>query len=136
MVIDSSVLVAILQHEPERTTFFEAMADADRCLVSAVTLQETGQVIFARLGQEGLDEFDSLLDLLKAEIVAHDEVLSRLSIDAFRRFGKGQHPKARLNLGDCAAYALAKHIDAPLLFKGNDFAATDVVASLPVAPAP
>jgi ribonuclease VapC len=70
--------------------------------------------------------FEDFLALIKAEIVPHDLSLAALSLEAFRRYGKGIDPKARLNFCDCAAYALAKAMDAPLLFKGDDFAATDI----------
>jgi ribonuclease VapC len=126
IVIDSSVLIAILEHEPERTTFFQAIADADRRLISAVSYQETGQVIFSRRGANGLRDLEELITVMQAEIVPHDRALAQFSIEAFKRYGKGIHPDARLNFCDCAAYALAISLEAPLLFKGNDFVATDV----------
>lgn len=126
IVIDTSALVAILNHEPERTAFFEAIAAADRRLVSAVTYQEAGQVLFARRGINGLYDLEDLLAFIKAEIIPHDLHLAAFAIAAFQRYGKGIDPQARLNFCDCAAYALAKAMDSPLLFKGNDFAATDV----------
>jgi ribonuclease VapC len=64
------------------------------------------------------------------EIVPFDEAQVREALAAFGRYGKGIHPKARLNLADCAAYALARSLNAPLLFKGEDFAATDVKSCL------
>ena len=66
---------------------------------------------------------------LELEIVAHDKELARIASNAFLRFGKGRHP-ARLNCGDCASYALAKSRNIPLLFKGTDFARTDIVPAL------
>jgi ribonuclease VapC len=129
IVIDTSALVAILNHEPERTTFFEVIAAADRCLVSAVTYQEAGHVLIAKRGINGLYDLEDFLALIKAEIIPHDIHLAAFALEAFRRFGKGVDPKARLNFCDCAAYALAKTMNAPLLFKGDDFAATDVQAA-------
>ena len=76
---------------------------------------------------------DTLIRAAELEIVAHDGKLARLASEAFLRFGKGRHP-ARLNCGDCASYALAKSRNIPLLFKGGDFARTDIVPALP-APA-
>ncbi len=76
---------------------------------------------------------DELIRDMNLEIVAHDADLARVARDAFLRFGKGRHP-ARLNCGDCASYALAKTRNVPLLFKGGDFAKTDIVAAI-VAPA-
>ncbi len=130
IVIDTSALVAILNHEPERTAFFQAIIAADRCLVSAVTYQEAGHVLFARHGVNGLYDLEDFLALIKAEIVPHDMHLAALALEAFRRYGKGIDPKARLNFCDCAVYALAKAMQAPLLFKGDDFTATDVQACL------
>jgi ribonuclease VapC len=128
IVIDTSALIAILNHEPERTALYEAIAATDRRLVSAVTYQEAGHVLFAKHGVNGLYDLEDFLALIKAEIIPHDVQLAALSLEAFRRYGKGIHPKARLNFCDCAAYALAKAMNAPLLFKGNDFAETDVKA--------
>jgi ribonuclease VapC len=130
IVIDTSALVAILNHEPERTAFFQAIIAADRCLISAVTYQEAGHVLFARHGVNGLYDLEDFLALIKAEIIPHDMHLAALALEAFRRYGKGIDPKARLNFCDCAVYALAKAMQAPLLFKGDDFTATDVQACL------
>lgn len=121
IVIDTSAIVAILNHEPERTAFYEAIAAADRRLVSAASYQEAGQILLARRGINGLYDLEDLLAFIKAEIVPHDAHLA-----AFQRFGKGIDPKARLNFCDCAAYALAKAMNAPLLYKGDDFTTTDV----------
>jgi ribonuclease VapC len=125
IVIDSSALIAILEHEPERETFFQAIADADRRLISAVSYQETGQVIFSRRGANGVRDLDELMDVMQAEIIPHDRTLAEFSIETFKRYGKGIHPDARLNFCDCASYALAITLNAPLLFKADDFAATD-----------
>jgi len=131
IVIDTSALVvAILNHEPERTAFFEAIATADRCLVSAVTYQEAGQVLIAKRGVNGLYDLEDFLALINAEIIPHDVNLAAVALEAVRRYGKGIDPKARLNFCDCAVYALAKAMNAPLLFKGNDFMETDVLRVL------
>ena len=85
--------------------------------------------IAGRHGDEAAWEpLDALLARLEVEIVAHDAALARIARAAFLRFGKGRHP-ARLNFGDCASYALAKAHNPPLLFKGDDFARTDVKAA-------
>lgn len=130
IVIDSSALIAILEHEPERKPFFHVIADASRRLISAVSYQETGQVVFSRRGANGLRDLEELIELMQAEIVPHGRELAQFSIEAFKQYGKGIHPDARLNFCDCATYALAKSVNAPLLFKGSDFAATDVRACL------
>ncbi len=89
-------------------------------------------VIAGRFGGDAaLEPLGALLARLDMEIVAHDSALVRIAREAFLRFGKGRHP-ARLNFGDCAAYALAKSNNLPLLFKGEDFARTDIVAAVSV----
>lgn len=126
IVIDSSALIAILEHEPDRQAHFDAIADADRRLISPVNLQKVGQVSFSRRGAQGLYDLEEFLALIGAEIVPHDGELARFAVEVFKRYGKGIHAEARLNFCDCAAYALARSLGAPLLFKGNDFAATDI----------
>jgi ribonuclease VapC len=128
IVIDSSALVAILDDEPERIAFAAIIAGTDRCLVSAVNAHETGLVMFGRHKAQGLSDLWDLLGWIHAEIVPFDEPQVRSALDAFTRYGKGIDARARLNLCDCAAYALAKSRNLPLLFKGDDFRATDVVA--------
>jgi ribonuclease VapC len=130
IVIDTSALIAILDREPERTAFYEAIVAADRRLVSAVAYQEAGHVLYARRGVNGLYDLEDLLALIKAEIIPHDIHLAALALEAFRRYGKGIDPKAKLNFCDCAVYALANAMRDPLLFKGEDFKATDIEACL------
>lgn len=128
MVIDSSALVAILQKEPERDHLI-ARIDADPVrLLSVVSLVETASVIEARFGYEGGRDLDRLVAQSSIEIVPVDEDQGTMAREAYRRFGKGRHP-ARLNLGDCFAYALAKTTGESLLFKGTDFALTDIVVA-------
>ena len=78
-------------------------------------------------------ELDRIIWTIRLEIIAHTAELALIAREAFLRFGKGRHP-ARLNCGDCASYALAKSLNIPLLFKGGDFAKTDIVPAL-AAPA-
>ncbi len=127
IVVDSSALVAIIKGEAEGAGFAASLAKSGGCLVSAVSLMETSFVIAGR--QKGAAAWRSL-DLLVAdmEIVAFDVALALLARDAFVRYGKGRHP-AGLNMGDCASYALAKSRGLKLLFKGDDFARTDIVAA-------
>ena len=100
-------------------------------LMSAVSAQEAGMVVAGRFGDGAAWEpLDALLARLEVEIVAHDAALARIARTAFLRFGKGRHP-ARLNFGDCAAYALAESGGLPLLFKGEEFAKTEIIAALP-----
>jgi ribonuclease VapC len=128
IAVDSSALIAILEEETEGERFLNIIRDAPRRLVSAVTVYETGIVIGARRGWDAAAEIVSALDELGMEIVPFAEPYISAALDAYRRYGKGVHSKARLNLGDCAAYALAKTLNAPLLFKGVDFSETDVQA--------
>jgi ribonuclease VapC len=130
IVIDASALLAIIQDEPEANHFLSAIQSADRALVSAVTVLETGMVLRARRGAAGAQELSGLLEAMAIEIAPFDAASAALALDAFERYGKGINPKARLNLGDCAVYALAKEMNAPLLYKGEDFAGTDISSAL------
>ena len=126
IVVDSSVFIAILEQEPEAEHFLSIIHDATRRLASAVTVYETGIVIVAQRGRQSAEEMMIFLAELGVEIVPFAEPYISQSLDAYSRFGKGIDPKARLNLGDCAAYSLAKVLNVPLLFKGTDFSQTDV----------
>jgi ribonuclease VapC len=130
IVVDTSAIVAILRNEPEKDRLVDTMLAASPRLMSAVSLQEAGMVIAGRYGDEAAWEpLDALLGRLGVEIVAHDAALARIARMAFLRFGKGRHA-ARLNFGDCASYALAKAHNVPLLFKGDDFARTDIATAV------
>jgi ribonuclease VapC len=127
IVVDSSALVAIFEHEPDAATFAKAVLQADRLLISAVNVFETGMVLRARRGETAERQMWRFLrGENDFEIVPFDEAQAREALAAFGRYGKGIHAKARLNLADCAAYALARSMKASLLYKGEDFAATDV----------
>lgn len=133
IVADTSAIVAILRDEPEKDRFVDALLAASPRFMSAVSLQEAGMVIAGRFGGDAIwRPLDALLARLDMEIVAHDAALARIARQAFLRFGKGRHP-AGLNFGDCAAYALARAYALPLLFKGEDFTKTDIVAAIPAA---
>ncbi len=129
IVLDSSALVAIFENEPDAGRFAAAMAGASQLLISAVNLHETGVVLRARRGPEALARlWRFLLVENDVQVIPFDAEQARLAISAFEQFGKGMGHKAQLNLTDCAAYALAKSLGVPLLFKGDDFAATDIGA--------
>lgn len=131
IVVDSSALVAILEREVDAAVYARAIELADGLLISAVNVHETGVVLRIRRGLSALDRFWRFLVIENDfEIAAFDEIQARLALSAFDRYDKGIHPKARLNLADCAAYALASSVRAPLLFKGDDFSATDVEGCL------
>jgi ribonuclease VapC len=129
MVIDSSAIIACLLDEPEQARFIAALDTAPTRLLSMVTYVETAFVILGRKGDVGLSDFLRFIDRAAIESVVVNEHQGRMAIEAFQRYGKGRHP-AGLNLGDCFAYALAKASGEPLLFKGGDFALTDLVPAL------
>lgn len=125
MVIDTSALLAVALHEDEAERFLDAMGEVETRLISAASVLEAGIVIESRRGRAAGDALDDLIMLLSLEIepvTAEQAGIARL---AYRTYGKGHHP-AGLNFGDCFAYALAKATGQPLLFKGDDFAQTDV----------
>jgi ribonuclease VapC len=126
IVVDSSALIAIFERESDAATFATAIRQASRLLISAVNVHETGMVMRARRGEAAVARMWRFLrEENDFEIIPFDEAQAREALSAFGRYGKGIDPNARLNLADCAAYALAKSMNTPLLFKGNDFAATD-----------
>ncbi|MDX2000485.1 MAG: type II toxin-antitoxin system VapC family toxin [Thermoanaerobaculia bacterium] len=131
MVIDSSALLAILLDEPERRAFNEAIEQAAARRLSVANLLETSIVIETRYGAEGLRDLDHFLAIAGIERVAVDLPQVELARRAFSQYGKGRHP-AGLNFGDCFAYALAKDLAEPILFKGRDFSQTDLEAVLAI----
>jgi ribonuclease VapC len=129
MIVDASALLAILFEEPDADRFRRAIADElEDLLISPVNYVEAA----IRADQRGEEVSHALDDILKvsgiriAEVTSHQTYLAR---EAYRTFGKGNHP-AKLNLGDCFAYALAKTRSEPLLFKGDDFRRTDIEAAI------
>ena len=125
MVIDTSALIAILRDEPERRVLNEAIEAAETCAMSTATFLETSMVIESRYGPDGTRDLDLLISKARISLASVDADQAYVARDAFRRYGRGRHP-AGLNFGDCFAYALAKMLDEPLLFKGNDFVLTDI----------
>lgn len=128
MVIDSSVLVAILFDEPEAEGFVEAIAEADRRLMSAASLLEAAIVVDNQISPAAGRQLDAFVEDAQIEIEPVTERQFRIARQAYLDFGRGNHP-AKLNFGDCFAYALAKATGEPLLFKGDDFARTDIVVA-------
>ena len=125
MILDSSALVAILFKEPEAERLAAMIRDTDTTAIAAPTLLETAIVAEGRTLPGMAEKLDALMGTIRPEIVPFTAEHASLARDAWRRFGKGRH-KAGLNLGDCFSYALAKERGQPLLFKGEDFAATDI----------
>ena len=125
MVIDTSVILAILQCEPERRSFIEAIESADSTRISVGSFVETSIVIESRYGTEGLRDLDRFISRANIELIPIDKEQGHLARSAFSRFGKGRH-RAGLNFGDCFSYAAAISLGEPLLCKGDDFIHTDV----------
>ncbi|MGI9450273.1 MAG: type II toxin-antitoxin system VapC family toxin [Geminicoccaceae bacterium] len=125
MVVDTSAVLAILQCEPESELFAELIEADPVRLISAVTVLEAGMLAEARKGEPGALELDNFMMRGQFQTVPFDAEQTQVARLAFRRFGKGRHP-AGLNFGDCASYALASTQGEPLLFKGQDFAKTDI----------
>lgn len=129
LVVDTSALMAILLEEPDALRFAQALHDAEGLRMSAPSWLEAAQVATGRRGVQGYARFDALVRSLAIEIVPCDKAMARTAYEAWLRFGKGRHP-ASLNYCDCFSYALAKLRGEPLLFKGDDFSKTDLVAAL------
>lgn len=129
MVVDTSALLAIYLGEPDSNRFEVAILTARAAIVSAGTLLETTIVVEARHGEAGALEIDRLLRKLGVTTVPVDAEQAEAGRVGYRRYGKGRHP-AHLNYGDCFAYGLAVTRGEPLLFKGDDFARTDVANAL------
>ena len=133
MIVDTSALIAIAWDEPERGRFLDALDGAPTRLISAASVLEATIVMMRRVGRDAAagaaQQLDRLIERLGLEIepVTTDQL--RRARLAYQSYGKGLHP-AGLNFGDCFAYALAKATGEPLLFKGDDFARTDIDATL------
>ncbi len=133
MIVDTSAVMAILLGESGAERYDEAIAEAPRCLISVVNFLEAAIVLESRSGAAAGQELDAFLEEAAIELAPVTFDQAQAARRAWRRFGKGNHP-AGLNFGDCFAYALSESTGEPLLFKGRDFALTDIesveVASL------
>lgn len=129
MVIDTSAILAILNDEPERRVFNEAIEKAETCIISAVSHVEASIVLEARKGYEGVRDFDLFVARAGIKLAEVDAEQAEIARMAFRKFGKGRHV-AKLNFGDCFSYALSKFTGLPLLFKGTDFSQTDILPAV------
>jgi ribonuclease VapC len=125
MVIDSSALIAVLVGEEGAEAFLDALAAPEGKYMSALNHLESAIVMASRKGEAGSKALAALVAHAQIEILPFDAGQSEIALDAWRRYGKGRHPAA-LNLGDCAAYALALTLGQKLLFKGGDLVKTDV----------
>jgi ribonuclease VapC len=124
-VVDASALLAVVLGEADAEAVSEKLNAPGPRVVSTLTLLEGAIAAERRGGLEARERFDRLVEGLDLDVVPFEAVHLGWARDAFRRFGKGRHPAA-LNLGDCATYATARHAVLPLLFKGDDFAQTDI----------
>jgi ribonuclease VapC len=125
MIVDTSALLAILQREPERRSFIEAIESADSVRMSVASFVEASIVIESRYGAEGVRDLDRFISRAAIELIPVDQEQGHLGRSALSRFGKGRH-RAGLNYGDCFSYATAFSLSEPLLCKGEDFIHTDV----------
>ena len=127
MVVDASAIVAILLDEPEREQFYEMLL-ATPAVLSPVGYWEAAVRVGSVFGPDGRKKMDTLLEQLSVVVMPATGQTANVAVEAQKRFGK--RTSAKLNLGDCFAYALAREQNAPLLYKGDDFGRTDVVSAL------
>ena len=131
MFIDASAMCAILLSEVEHDAFADKIESAARRLTSPIAIYETAMALSRHSGQ-GADQSGcrvlTFLAMAGITVMQIDEQVGTIALEAHARFGKGRHP-ARLNLGDCFAYACARTQNVPLLFKGDDFRQTDIAVA-------
>ena len=125
MIVDTSAVLAVLFDEPDAERYVRALAGASRCRMSVVSFLEAAIVLESRAGAAAGSNLDLLLERAPIELEPVTPEHAQAARRAWRRFGKGNH-RAALNFGDCFAYALAEATREPLLFKGQDFALTDI----------
>lgn len=132
MIADSSALMAIVLDEPESATVVDMLLADKTSQMAAGTWIELAAVISRRDDHADLFPIlEGIVEQLRLEIAPMSIAQARIGHDAYREFGRGTGHPAQLNLGDCFSYALAKELDEPLLFKGEDFIHTDVKQALP-----
>jgi ribonuclease VapC len=127
LVIDTSAVLAIVFREPEAPTFLKILGSSTDTFIATGTAIELFRLVHIRIGLAGWTDLERLFALFAVATAAMDEGQLNLAKDGMRRFGQGRGaPPAVLNFGDLFAYALARNLPAPLLFKGNDFGRTDI----------
>lgn len=129
MIVDSSAVIAIVLGEADADIFYDRLNESSNSACSAVTFVECAMVLIGGRAQMPLSDVTELFDKLRIKRHDVDAEQMFLPATAFQGFGKGRHP-AKLNLGDCFSYALAKSLNAPLLFEGDDFRQTDIVPAI------
>ena len=130
IAIDSSALIAMISGEPDADRFAHGLLTLS-CVVGWPTLFETRSVLFGRRSPSAVEALSIWIGRENVRCRSFDEPLYRHAVEAFERFGKGQGSGASLNFGDCLSYAVAKDEDLALLYKGTDFAKTDIKPALP-----
>ena len=130
MIVDTSAIVAILREEPDAGSFADAIAGARTRRVSAVNYVEAAAVIDGSRNPIASRRFDDFIREASLTVEAVTFEQARIAREAYKDFGKGSGHPARLNFGDCFAYALAKAVSEPILFKGQDFKYTDLTSVL------
>jgi ribonuclease VapC len=129
MILDTSAVLAVLRNEDDGLRFADKIREADICRISAPSFVELGMVLEATAGDTGILACDVFFRENEIRVEPFTEEHALAARHGFSRYGKGRHP-AGLNLGDCFSYALARVTGEPLLFKGNDFRKTDVIAAI------
>ncbi len=130
MVLDTSAIIAAIAGEPDASRYQAAIQAEESLAMTSVNALETRIVLLSRFSEESLRAFDRLLIDHMIEVVPFTAELAEAAFDAYRRFGKGHGHRAQLNICDCASYALARVRNDTLLFKGDDFARTDIRPAL------
>jgi ribonuclease VapC len=128
VIVDSSVILAVLLAEPDATKFADLLARTATLRMSAATYVELVNVCDRRVGPDAVAKAEQWIERAQIELVAFTVEQAQWARHARLTYGIGRHP-ARLNFGDCFAYALAKTTGEPLLYKGDDFSQTDIVAA-------
>ncbi len=129
MIVDSSAILSILYAEADAEIYVDAITNTTQCLMSAANYLETAVVVDTQRGAEAGRQFDVFIARAAIQIEPVTREQADIARQAYLDFGKGKHPAA-LNFGDCFAYALARSLHLPLLFKGNDFSMTDIESVL------
>jgi ribonuclease VapC len=129
VIVDSSAVLAIVLQEPDRERFVDAIVEADACRMSVSNWFEASMVVDRRGTTEAANRLDDFMQRARIQVIPVSVSQGEIARRAWRTYGRGIHP-ARLNYGDCFAYALAKETREPLLFKGNEFARTDIEPAL------
>lgn len=135
IVIDTSALIALINREPEGPQIIRILAESSALKISAATMVEATAVAL-RWGEDAaITMLDQIVQEAKVEIIPFNLQQMSIARAAYLKYGKGRGHPAQLNFGDCVSYALARSLDAPLLYKGNGFAHTDVKIALPMGAA-